>query len=139
MALYAKTATNTFAPCPEGTYQATLTEIVDLGLQQSVGFDAKPRLRLVYEVEETNPKTGKPYRVSEFVTNSLFKNKHKTSKLRERVETLLGRDLTAKEVEPEGFDLETLLGTEATLTIYHKESEDGKIWARVKNVERVPF
>jgi len=54
---------------------------------------------------------------------------------------LLGRELTGDEVEPDGFDLEALLGTSATLTIAHEKDDGGRTWARVKSVEteKIPF
>ena len=141
MPTYAQTPKTSYTPTPEGTYHGTLVKIVDLGIQDNVSWEAKPRVRFVWELDKTDLKTGKPYQVSEFFNNSLFKSKKATSKLRERVEGLLGRDLTADETEPEGFDLENLIDTEATLTVSHEDGENGKVWARITSVERdhVPF
>ncbi len=141
MALYARSSSGSYAP-PEDQYLATLKNIVDLGRQENGAYGVKPRLRFVWELTGTkNPRTGLPYEVSEFFTNSLFKDKKRVAKLRERVEGMLGRELTPEELQPDSFDLESLIGNTAFLTITHVQDDEGKTWARVTEFERdsVPF
>lgn len=108
MPTYARTPKTSFTPTPEGTYQGTLVKIIDVRSKKNLSCEPKPRVQLVWELDEKDPKTGKLYQIHEFFNNSLFKSKKATSRLRECVEKLLGRDLSADQAEPEGFDLESL-------------------------------
>ena len=106
-----------FNPAPEGPQQAVCVDVVDLGMVEEQWGDnepqLKPKVRLMWHSIEIDPDTKKPYSIVEKYTLSL----HEKAKLRAVLESWRGKKFTDEEAE--GFDLETLLGVNAYLSIVH--------------------
>jgi hypothetical protein len=133
MPLYSRYKRKTYTPAPVGSHLAVLCDVVDLGMK-STEWGASRKIRFRYQLELINPETGRRFEVVESFTDSLWKGNGpgKVARLRERTESLLGRELAKREEQE--FDLERLLGRCAILSIIHKKTEDGKVWANVSSV-----
>ncbi len=108
----------------EGPVVATLTEVKDLGIVET-RFGPKRRVRFTWETEQVGA-SGRPLRVFQAFNLSFDPKAH----LYKAVRQILGR-------EPERrFDLESLVGTRATLIIEHNEGSEGKVYANVVTVVR---
>lgn len=123
-----------FALAPEGPQQLVCVDVIDLG-EQETAFGLKPKVRITFQTKALDPKSGKPYRVSEQLTNSL----HEKAKLRKFLESWLGRKLTKDEVEV-GFDEEKLLiGRNAFASIVHSApNASGQVYANLGSIMPLP-
>ena len=121
----------TFDPPPEGTFNAVLVDVVDLGMvvvPRREDKEGKPviedSLELRWEIEETNPKTG-----ARFVVRSkrLKKSTFPTSNFRKTVESWRGgRKIDEAELERfETSGVDHLIGEPAMLQIVHVERTSG--------------
>jgi hypothetical protein len=114
---------------PAGLYQAVCVDVVDLGLVD-VTYNGKTRqqakVRVVWQSEEKRD-DDRPFLLSRRYTASLSEK----ASLRKDLESWRGRAFTPEELD--GFDVETLLGVNAFLTILHAE-RDGKTYANVASV-----
>jgi hypothetical protein len=122
-----------FKPAPPGTFIGVCVDVVDLGLQE-VTFQGKtkmqPKIRVYWQIEEINPDNERPFLVTKRYTLSL----HEKSALRKDLVSWRGRDFTDDELS--GFDLETLIGVNAMLTITHNEN-DGRTYANVSGISKL--
>ena len=130
MPIIAKRAAS-FNPAPEGPQQAVCVDVVDLGMEEEQrGEDEaklKPKVRIMWHSVEVDPETKKPYAIVEKYTLSL----HEKAKLRATLESWRGKKFTDEEAE--GFDLETLLGVNAYISIVHN-----KQWANISAIMPLP-
>lgn len=135
MLLTADPSAASFAPCPPGTYLASLRRIVDLGSQPAT-FEGRTehvrRLLLTWEVLDPEVRTadGQPFLVSKRFRRSL----HEKSQLRALLTAWRGRDFTPKELAT-GFDLRAVLGRPCLLAVVAGE-RDGRSFANVGGVMR---
>jgi hypothetical protein len=127
MAIIAKDTRKEFTPAPEGLHQAVCVDVVDLGLVEGP-WGAKPKVRIVWQLDQTNPETGKRFVVSQQYTLSL----NEKATLRHHLEAWRGRKFSAQELQ--GFDLEKLLGVNGQVQVVHALSDDGRIWANVQAI-----
>lgn len=131
MAILAKSSGSTFTPCPIGTYQAVCVDVVDHGLIE-VTFNGHTRqqhkVSLVWVTNEINPENDKPFLVQRRFTNSL----NEKSALRPFLEGWRGKPFSAEELK--GFDLEKLIGVNGLISVIHRTSDDGRVWANVTSV-----
>lgn len=109
----------------EGTHEATLQEIRELGKVET-SFGAKEKLLFIWEVEQVDSK-GEPVKVFQRFTKSL----HPKAALYKAVRSITGED------PGDEFDLSKLIGTSVQLVIQHNESDDGVIYANVAAILRV--
>ena len=120
-----------FNPAPEGPQQAVCVDVIDLGMEEEQWGDGdakmKPKVRLMWHSVEIDPETKKPYSIVEKYTLSL----HEKAKLRAVLEAWRGRKFTDEEAE--GFDVETLLGVNAYISIVHN-----KQWANISAIMPLP-
>ena len=121
-----------FPACPERMHQAVCVDIVDLGLMDNK-FNpdgAKQRkARIVWQVDEDDPETGKRFEVSRMYTVSL----NEKASLRRDLQGWRGRAFTADELK--GFDLEKLLGVNGQVNVVHYTKPDnGKVYANVQTI-----
>ena len=113
-----------FAPHPEtdGTIKAVVIDITPLKKVQSE-FGERDVFRVVYETEATDDE-GKRFCIwSRPYTPSL----NEKSNFRKEVKKIMGRDLTAAELEE--FDTEGLLGMGVKIIVQPEEGKDGKTYA----------
>lgn len=127
MAIIAREPESKYTPCPEGLHQAVCVDVVDLGLQ-STPWGEKPKVRIVWQVEEANPETGKRFEVRGLYTLSLSEK----SNLRKHLEAWRGRKFTTEELR--GFDLEKLIGVNCQIQIIHNITDDAKVYANVQAI-----
>ena len=130
MPIIAKRAAS-FNPAPEGPQQAVCVDVVDLGMEEEQWGEDEPKLkekvRIMWHSVEVDPETKKPYSIVEKYTLSL----HEKAKLRATLESWRGKKFTDEEAE--GFDLETLLGVNAYISIVHN-----KQWANISAIMPLP-
>lgn len=107
-----------YDPAPEGLHQAVCVDEIDVGMQDSP-WGQIHKIELRWQIEEINPKNGKPYLVVARYTASL----NKKSNLCKHLEAWRGRKFTPE--EKEGFDLANLIGVNCQLQIEHNVTENG--------------
>jgi len=119
-------------PAPAGTHLARCIKIIDLGTQHGE-YNGKPNKRnqviIMFELpNETVQIEGqeKPALVSQFFTNSLSEK----SNLRPALESWRGRPFTTEELLR--FDLESILGKPALVTIVHKDDK-----AKISSIAKI--
>lgn len=119
MAIIAKGGGN-YKLAPAGLHQAVCVDVVDLGEEKSERYGkTQQKVRLVWQLGELDPETGKPFLISRKYTNSLGEK----AILRKDLEGWRSRPFSKEELV--GFDLERLLGVGAQLMVVHAEKEGG--------------
>jgi len=134
MPILAKASGTDFTPCPQGTHAAVCVDVIDLGMIETEFGGVKKsqhKVRIVWQIDEDNPDTKKPFRASKRYTLSL----HEKATLRKDLESWRGRPFTAQECE--GFDLETLLSVGALINVIH-ENKAGKTYDNIVSIMRMP-
>lgn len=126
-----------FAPAPEGQYVAVCVDVIDLGDKVEQYQTNPPKLvhkvALVFQIAADNPDTGKPY--EPYVEFTLSFNEK--AGLRKFLERWRGR--AYKETEAaQGVPLHKLDGKPCLLTLEHKTSQAGRVYAKVNNVSPLP-
>lgn len=113
----------------EGPHPAELVRIKDVGMVET-RFGSVHRLRWVWQLEDELDSSGKP-KVA-FQNFNKPKDFGEKSHLFKAVRQLLGY------APPKPFDLESLLGTKATICIEHGTNKEGVVFANVSTVIRQP-
>ena len=129
MSLIASAPKKVFVPCPDGRHQAVCVDLVDMGIDPVYG---KPRLRLVFQIAEADATTGRRYDVALFCNNSL----HEKANLRRWLTSWFGRPLLQAELE--GFELETLIGRNAIVTVIPSTKANGDPSALIAALQPCP-
>lgn len=130
MAIYARKRQSNFTPAPEGLHAAVCCDVWEPWTEeraQEWGGGLVDKTRIVWLIEEINPKTGKPFEASQIYTLSL----HEKSKMCAHLEAWRGRKFTAE--EKKGFDLEKLIGAPCQVQVVHKITEDAT-YANVQTI-----
>jgi len=130
MPIYARRKESTFTPAPEGLHVAVCADVWQPWTEErreDWGGGLVDKTRVVWLVEEINPKTQKPYEVSQIYTLSL----HEKSKLSSHLESWRGKKFTDE--ERAGFDVEKLIGVSCQVQVVHKIT-DGGTYANVQAV-----
>ena len=135
MALLVKDSKKEYTAAPEGLHSAVCVDVVDLGeMETQWGAKHKIEIRWVLEVldedgrPQNDPKTGKPFMVTQRYTASLAEK----SKLRPMLEAWRGRKFSKEELE--GFDVEKLVGVNCQLQVVHNIVSDGGVYSNVQAV-----
>lgn len=126
----AKEPESNYEPAPEGLHQAVCCDVWEQWTEEKRedwGGGLVEKTRICWEIAEVNPKTGRPYDVSQKYTLSL----HEKSNLRKHLEAWRGKKFTTAELK--GFDLEVLVGVNCQLQVLHNESE-GKVYANIQAI-----
>ena len=128
MAVLARAVTGDFELTPEGTFQGVIFAIYDLGDKPNKfkAGETVHKVRIGIELNETyHEGQSKGERITKYpeFTLSLSEYQGTRAKLLLAVEAILGRALTAE--EKDGFDLESLIGSNCGVQITHKVSEAG--------------
>lgn len=116
-----------FTPAPEGLFQGVCVDVVDLG-ELPTQWGPKPKVRIVWQIEEVDPETDTRFQVMKQYTCSL----NEKATLRKDLECWRGRKFTAEELG--GFDLEKLIGANCQLQIIHALADDGRIFANIQAI-----
>jgi len=111
---------------PAGLHQAVCVDVVDLGVIET-SFGNKHMCRLVWQIEEIDSDTGRPFSVGKRYSPSL----HEKATLRKDLESWRAKPFTKEELD--GFDLEKLLGVNCQLMVIH-ETREGKTYANIKSI-----
>src|SRR3972149_6942366 len=62
ISIVAKDTRKDWTPAPEGLHQAVCVDVIDLGMVQTQ-WGEKHKVRLVWQIDEINPDTGKRHEV----------------------------------------------------------------------------
>jgi len=127
MSIIAREPESKFATAPEGLHQAVCVDVVDLGLVNTQWGD-KLKVELRWQLDETNPETGKRFEVRARYTLSLSEK----ANLRKHLEMWRNKKFTAEELR--GFDLERLIGANCQLQVIHNLSDEGRTYANVQAI-----
>ena len=125
-----------FEPIAEGTHLAVCNMLVDLGMQYSEKYGKSNRKVLIgWEIpdeviEVDGEKHGRS--ISKRYTASL----NEKSSLRKDLASWRGRDFTAEELS--AFDLQNIVGTSCLINVIHKEGTNGKIYANIGGIMKLP-
>lgn len=124
-----------FAPHPEGQYAAVCVDFLDLGPKVEQYGDEPAKLTykvaLVYHTGEMNG--DKPYEVSVEVTASM----HEKATLRKLLEDWRGKSYTEDELR-HGIPADKLAGVPCLLTVEHKKSGKGRLYAKIRGINPLP-
>lgn len=120
---------------PEGQFTAVCVDGIDLGEQENVKFGNWSRkYAIVFQTNEINPETGKPFEISERYTVSMGEK----ANLRKFLGQWRGKTYTTAEAE-EGAPLHKLEGVNALVQIGHNTSEaTGKTYANIISIMPLP-
>lgn len=132
-----------YTPAPEGNHRAVCTRVVDLGTQPGGQWGPKRKVRLTWELtdeimeytDRDGIKRSGPYLVSKSYNLTLGVSQ-KPSLLRADLESWRGKPFTAE--EETGFDLAQLLNAPCLVNVVHEEGNNGKLYANIKSVARLP-
>lgn len=120
-----------FTVAPEGLHQAVCVDVWDVYTEsrpEEYGGGLVDKTRLVWEIDQADPKTNKPIQVHMIYTASL----HEKAKLRQHLESWRGRKFTQAELE--GFDLEHLIGVNCQLQVIHRIGRNGNTYGNVSAI-----
>lgn len=136
--LTVKDTTTSFTPAPEGQHLAVAVDVINLGerVEQFQGHPAKVvhKVAIVYQVDEVNPDTGKPFEVAVEKTVSF----NPKAGLRKWVEAWRGKAYTDEEAKKQGAPLHKMVGVNALITIEHKTSKLGRVYGMATNISPKP-
>lgn len=123
-----------FEPIPAGTYPARCVGLIDLGVQYNERYGKEqPKVRIIWELPtETIERDDKkePRWISKPYTASL----HEKAELRKDLESWRGKSYDAADLQ--AFDLSSILNAPCMLSITHKTSQSGKVFALVSAVSQ---
>lgn len=128
-----------FAKASEGTHQCVLVDVIDLGYHnkefqgKKKGF--KQYCSLVWQIDEENPDTGKPFEMSREFQVTMFAK----GSLRILLEQWRGRSYTDVEAEA-GVPLDKLYGANGLMQVEHKQSQSNpdRTYANIMSVTPLP-
>lgn len=132
-----ETTESTFEPIPEGTYTAVCHLLVDLGVVYNKTFDSRSRkvmLGWVIPEETYVNKDGETVPRTMYATYTASIGKK--AKLRTLLASWRGRDFTQDELD--AFNLRNIVGAPCLMNIIHSEGKDGKTYANIAGVMRLP-
>lgn len=112
---------------PEGLHPAVAVDVVDLGMKDTK-FGQKHKLRIIWQLEELDPETGRRLTASQMYTASM----HPESGLSKTLESWRGRKFT--DDERRKFDPEVLVGQCCQIQVTHAPGSEGKVYANVSAV-----
>lgn len=127
MSYYVSGGSGEYQVPDEGLHDGVLCDVIDLGVQDT-GFGPKSMVKLRWQLDILNEKTGKRHLVSQRYTSSI----HPKAKLGQHLETWRGRKFSDQ--ERQRFDIEKLLGVNALLQIVHSLGRQGGTFANVNAV-----
>lgn len=131
----AKSGSGDFKPCPAGSHVARCIAVISLGTQESPQYPSSFKIMLSFEVPgeriEVNDQPA-PMTISKEYTLSL----NEKANLRRDLESWRGRQFTADELK--GFQVEKVLTMPCMLSVIHKPTAKGKIYAKISSISGLP-
>ena len=125
-----------FQPHPEGQFPARCVDVINLGLRVETFQGKSPRVvkkaAIVFDTGTTG-ETGEPLTVHTEFTLSMFER----AGLRLFLESWRGRSYTEEEATA-GVPLDKLEGHAALLSVEHKRSASGRMYAKIKTISPLP-
>lgn len=120
---------------PEGQFTVVCVDGIDLGEQHNEKFDNwSQKYAIVFQTNEKNPETGKPFEIAERYTVSMGEK----ANLRKFLGQWRGKTYTNAEAE-EGAPLHKLEGVNALVQIGHNTSAaTGKTYANIISIMPLP-
>jgi len=122
-----KTNSGNFQPCPEYTGSAVCVDVTPLKTVQTQ-YGPKEKFRFVFEIGELK-EDGTPCCVWSAPFTPSY---HENSALRPFLKKWMGREMSADEAKD--FDIESLLGRTAHITVIHEHS-DGEVYANIALIQ----
>lgn len=122
-----KTNSGNFQPCPEYTGASVCVDVTPLKTVQTQ-YGPKEKFRFVFEIGETKD-DGTPWCVWSAPFTPSY---HENAALRPFLKKWMGRELTPEEAKT--FDLESLVGRAAHITVIHEHS-DGEVYANIALIQ----
>lgn len=122
MPILARRKESTFDPAPEGLHHAVCVDVWEPWTEERPaewGGGLIDKTRIVWLIEETNPKTNRNYEVSQIYTLSL----HEKANLCKHLESWRGKQFTDQ--EKRGFDVEKLIGVNCQIQVIHRITDSG--------------
>lgn len=136
MPIYAKAGEKKwYPPAPAGMQQGVCVDVIDMGLKpnQFKGGELQHKVRIVFQLGDDEKRDdGKRHIVSRQFSLSL----HEKATLRRMLESWRGRKFTDADMKGDGFDLETLIGANALLSITHgtSQTDPTKVFANIDTI-----
>jgi hypothetical protein len=126
-----------FTPHPEGQYVARCIDVVDLGWMGS-DFGPKYKIRVVLYCGETTEREieGEKKKIPLLVMEMFTASLNEKANLRKFLESWRGLSFTPEEAK--GFDMEKMIGAPAFVQIKHSVGKNGKTYANVSSIMRMP-
>lgn len=124
-----------FTPLPSGTHLARCMAVISLGTQASPMYPSSFKVMLMFEVPgETVVINDKP---APMVTQKEYTlSLSEKANLRHHLESWRGRQFTKEELD--GFDVVKVLGQPCMISVVHKSSAAGKVYANISGISGVP-
>ena len=140
MAIFSSDSGKNYEPVPAGNFVARCYQMIHIGtvVENYMGENKEmDKVRIVFELptelkvfkEEEGPK---PLSISKEFTNSLSEK----ANLRKFLEGWRGKGFLAEELKK--FDITKVLGKPCMLSIIHKTSKQGKVYADISSVSVLP-
>lgn len=128
-----------FPKASEGTHQCVLVDVIDLGYQNKE-FQGKKKgykqyCALVWQVDEENPDTGKPFEMSRDFQVTMFSK----GALRILLEQWRGKSYTDAEADL-GVPLDKMYGANGLMQVEHKQSVSNpdRTYANIISITPLP-
>lgn len=115
-----------FQPHPTGLHQMVCCDVIDNGVVETA-YGPKRKITIRWESQEVSEK-GHRMTVQQRYTASL----NEKARLRQDLEAWRGRAFTADELRK--FDLENLIGANASVNVVHRTDSAGKVWGNVASL-----
>lgn len=128
MPILAKAKKSEYTAAPEGLWAAVCCDVVDLGMVMNAQWGEKHMIKIMWQLEDVDPKSKKPYIVMRRFGLSLSEKSH----LRPILESWRGNKFTQSELD--GFDLEKLIGVNCQVQVIHNIKDNGDVFANVQAV-----
>jgi hypothetical protein len=128
-----------WAKASEGQAQCVLVDVIDLGMQMEQYMNEAPKAvhkcALVWQIDEVNPDTGKPFEMNKEFTVSMGGK----ANLRKFLGVWRGKTYTDAEAT-EGAPLHKLYGVNGLMQIEHKQSKQNpeRTYAQIVSVTTLP-
>jgi len=123
-----------FEICPEGTIQAVVSNVYDIGKQIKKtmnGEEVQNQVIVLFELAERMVSGN--YSGERFVLSKTYKKSfHEMSALHKDIEAILGKKILEK-----SFDIETLIGTNCYLSIIHQKRNE-KTYVNIQSIIKIP-
>lgn len=124
-------------PHDEGQFAAVCVDVIDLGLNvekfQDQPAEVKDKTALVFQTENAEGEDKPRYIAQEFSTSM-----GKKSNMRKFLEGWRGKPYTEDEARKQGIPLDKLEGVSALVTVAHKTSAKGNLYAVIQTITPLP-